>query len=126
MMDYDRFIDRLEERTDLWSREKVEQVAKTTVEVLGETLSTSERTWMLAHLPDTLGDALTRTWGGQKFGFDEFTDRISHREGLVEDFAGEQARVVCQVLSEELDKDVLDYLIGHLPLPFPALFQKPV
>lgn len=123
-MDYDRFIDRLEERADLWSREKVEDVAKTTLEVLGETLSTSERTWVSSRLPDPLGDALTRTWGDQDLDLAEFHDRISHREGLVEDFAAEQARVVCQVLADELDDEVLRYLLGHLPAPFPTLFQQ--
>lgn len=125
-MDYDAFIDHLEQHTDLWSRQKVEQVAQTTLEVLGETLSTPERTWVSKRLPEVLGDALTRTWGGQRFDMDEFNDRISHREGLVEDFAGEQARVVCQVLADDLDPAVVDYLISHLPAPFPALFQRPV
>ncbi|QDG52401.1 DUF2267 domain-containing protein [Persicimonas caeni] len=125
-MDYETFIDHLEQHTDLWSREKVEQVAATTLEVLGETLSTPERTWVSKRLPARLGDALTRTWGGQRFDMDEFKDRISHREGLVEDFAGEQAQVVCQVLADDLDKEVVEYLIAHLPAPFPALFQRPV
>lgn len=125
-MDYETFIDHLEQRSELWSREKVEQVAQTTLEVLGETLSTPERTWMASHLPAPLDDALTRTWGDQKFDMDEFNDRISHREGLVEDFAGEQARLVCRVLAEELDDEVLSYLIAHLPAPFSALFQRPV
>ena len=125
-MDYQTFIDHLEQSTDLWSREKVEQVAQTTLEVLGETLSTPERTWMASHLPVPLDDALTRTWGDQQFDMEEFYDRISHREGLVEDFAGEQARVVCRVLSEELDEEVLRYLVSHLRAPFSALFQQPV
>jgi uncharacterized protein (DUF2267 family) len=126
MMDYERFVDRLEDRADLWSRDKVEDVAKTTVEVLGETLSTSERTWMMQQLPSPLDDALTRTWGGQEFDLDEFYDRISQREGLVEDFAAEQARVVCRVLADQLDEDVLQYLLDHLPPPFPALFHRQV
>lgn len=123
-MDYDRFIDRVEERAELWSRDKVEQVAQTTLEVLGETLSTSERTWVMTRLPEPLDDALTRTWGGQRFDLEEFYDRISQREGLVVDFAGQQARLICTVLSEELDAEVLDYLIAHLPTPFPALLHE--
>jgi uncharacterized protein (DUF2267 family) len=125
-MDYQTFIDRLEDRADLWSRDKAEKLAKTTVEVLGETLSTPERTWMMNHLPAPLGDALTRTWGDQTFDLDEFYDRISHREGLVDDFAAQQSRVVCRVLAEQLDDDVLDYLLDHLPAPFPALFHRQV
>lgn len=125
-MDYETFIDHLEQHTDLWSREKVEQVAATTLEVLGETLSTPERTWVSKRLPVPLDDALTRTWGGQRFDMNEFNDRISHREGLVEEFAGEQARAVCRVLAEDLDEEVVDYLVSHLPTPFSALFQRPV
>lgn len=125
-MDYEQFVDRLEERTELWSRDKTEDVAKTTVEVLGETLSTEERTWLAERLPEPLGDALTRTWGGQDIDIAEFKDRLSHREGLVEDFAAEQAQIVCAVLGEELDAEVVNYLRRHLPGEFAAWFAEPV
>jgi uncharacterized protein (DUF2267 family) len=121
-MDYDSFIDRYEQRSDLWSRDKAEQVAQTTLEVLGETLTTPQRTWVSKRLPEPLGEALTRTWGGQRFDLVEFYDRISHREGLVFDYARQQARLVCQVLIEELDDQVLSYMREHLPPPFSALF----
>ncbi|MFP4600687.1 MAG: DUF2267 domain-containing protein [Persicimonas sp.] len=122
-MDYETFIDQVEDNSDLWSREKVEAVAQTTLEVLGETLTTSERTWVSSRLPEPLDEAVTRTWGGQSFDMDEFEDRISHREGLVRDYAGEQARLVCRVLVDHLDDEVLDYLRQHLPAPFSSLFE---
>lgn len=123
-MEYEIFLQKVQDRAGLTGPDEADRVARATVEALGELLVDHDRRRLAEHLPDPLARALRDGEPGQDFELDDFYARVQRREGVTLGFGVEHAQAVCQALTEVLGDEMTIYLVRRLPADFEPLFER--
>lgn len=124
-MNFDAFLEEIQQRTGLTSQDGAVQVMEATMEVLGTLLGENDRRELVAHLPDELAYSIQRGMPGQDFDLDEFYERVGDMEGVSSGFGLEHAQTVCKVLNRHLSADERVFLRKRLPESVATLFDEP-
>lgn len=120
-MQHDRFIGQVQARAQLDSRGAAEAVTRATLETLGERIPEHLAENLAAQLPTEIGEHLRRTVlsggvdTGERFGLDEFAERVSLRCGEPEPQAIYSARVVLEVVREATTGGIVGSVRDSLP-----------
>ena len=120
-MQHDEFIGQVQARARLASRGEAERAVRATLETLGERLPDGLADNLAAQLPHEIGEHLRRTellgglGTGERFGLDEFVNRVADRTGEDRPQAVFQARTVLEVVDEATTGGLIDRVRDALP-----------
>lgn len=123
----DAFLETVQERANVESREAAQKVTSTTLRTLGERLSKGEAADLALYLPDTFADAILESddESAMEYSLDEFVQRIAHREDVEQEDAKTHAQAVCSTLAEAASEREIDAARKQLPDPFGVIFEPP-
>lgn len=121
-MEYKDFIRTVAERAAL-SREEAADLARATVETLGDRLSAGEVRRLAESLPDPLRDSLRVRERGEHFGLHDFVTRVSKRTGLTVAEATAGVRAVLTALRESIDDEIFGQVMAQLPGEFQEMVK---
>ena len=123
-MQFDEFINRVQERTGLDTSEDAERLARAVLETLGERLDRKVRNGVEAQLPNELKDVLlARTQNTEQFTLEEFYNRVGARADLTYQDATEHTRQVLAVLQEAIAEGEKMQILESLPAEYGQLFS---
>ncbi|WP_049921041.1 DUF2267 domain-containing protein [Halopiger djelfimassiliensis] len=117
-MQYDAFIGEVQHRAQLDSREAALSISRATLTTLSERIEPGEAENIGAQLPEELGRFLEEVDEVERFGFEEFVDRVAEREEIGEEDPADaafHAQVVLDVLAEAVTEGALEDLKTQLP-----------
>lgn len=120
-MRHDEFIGQVQDRARLPSRGDAERATRATLETLGERIPEGTADHLAAQLPHEIGEHLRRTevyggyGSGERFGRQEFLDRVASRAGVQRERAGFLARAVTSVLDEATQDTLTAKVTDALP-----------
>lgn len=112
----------VEETTDLTSQDEATTAVRATLRTLGTRLAGGESGDLAAQLPPALAEAVPTEGPGERFGVDEFYERVAAEEGCEPRQARQHARAVGSVLRTALTDGELDDLTSQLPDEYRDLF----
>jgi uncharacterized protein (DUF2267 family) len=123
-MQFDEFINRVQERTGLNSREDVETVIRAVLETLGERLDRKVRNGVESQLPNELKEfLLARAENTDQYNVDEFFNRVGARADLTHQDATERTRQVLSVLRESISDGEIQDIRESLPGEYDILLS---
>jgi uncharacterized protein (DUF2267 family) len=124
-MKYDEFINQVQQRGLLDSREEAEQATHATLWTLGERLAGGETKDLASQLPAEMAQSLLQGQAGipGRFSLEEFFWLVSEREGVDLAQATDNARVVIALLSEVVTMGEIENVRAQLPKDFARLFE---
>ena len=121
-MPLDWFIDRVQERAGLNSREDAEAITRAVLETLGERLDRKVRNGVLAQLPGELKElVLMRAQESEQYNVEEFFNRVGARADLTYQDVTERTRQVLSVLREAISDGEIQDIRESLPDEYDAL-----
>lgn len=129
-MQHDTFIGLVQDRARLPSRGAAEAATRATLETLGERIPERLADHTAAQLPGELGEHLRRTevfggaGSGERFGLEEFVERVGARGGMSRSLATYSTRVVLEVLREATQGGQMDKVRDALPEPLRELVDS--
>ena len=130
-MQYDEFVDQVQESAGLASRGAAERVTRATLGTLGERLYRTQRDNLAAMLPDELKEALAgeveaRATRGDvdRFPLDNFYVRVAGRAEISRTEAIDQSRAVMSVLREAITPSKWEDVRSSLPDEYDLLFGQ--
>lgn len=124
-MKYDEFINGVQERGHLGSREEAEAAAGSTLQTLAERLAGGEPHDLASQLPSGLAEHV-RYDGEQEsdpFSLEEFYRRVADKEGTGESEATQHAQVVMGVLRDAVTAGEIEDVRSQLPSGYVELFE---
>lgn len=130
-MQYQEFIDHVQQRAQLGNPEDAERLTQTVLGVLGERLYRTVCDNLASQLPKEMKGFLfssqppENTWRDvQQFSLEEFYNRVSARMDIGYPAAVRQSRTVIAVVQETVSSGVIDNVRAELPNEFNELFQR--
>lgn len=124
-MQFDEFINRVQEQTSLDTREEAVAVTRAVLETLGERLDRKVSNGVAAQLPDELkGFLLTRQDNIDRYPLEEFYNRVGARADLKYQDATERTVQVFSVLRQAITAGEVQDIQADLPSEFEELFEK--
>jgi uncharacterized protein (DUF2267 family) len=114
-MRYDEFVGQVQHRAQLADSGEAVHAIHATLETLGERLFGNEARELAAQLPVEIGAFLQLSKTKDRFGMDEFFDRVRDREGVNLKEAMHHARVVISVLVEAVSTGEIEDVQAQLP-----------
>ena len=120
-MQHDEFIGQVQSRARLSSRGDAERACRATLETLGERVPEGLADNLASQLPRGIGEHLKRTEvyagaaTGERFGRQEFIDRVAERAGVREQQAAFLARAVTEVVDEATQGGLMAKVTEALP-----------
>jgi uncharacterized protein (DUF2267 family) len=124
-MQYSEFMGQVHHRARVDSMDKAVAAVRATLTVLGQRLAGGEPDDLAAELPNEIGRYLKEAEPrGQRFGFQEFMERVSQEEGVDLPEAVHHARVVIEVLQEAVSVGEIEDVRAQLPAEFDPLFES--
>lgn len=112
----------VQETTDLANQDEASRAVRATLRTLGTRLAGGEPRDLAAQLPPELAEAVPAEGPGERFGVDEFYERVAAEEGCDPRKARQHARAVGSVLRTALTEGELDDLTSQLPDEYRDLF----
>jgi uncharacterized protein (DUF2267 family) len=122
IMQYHEFIGQVQQRAQLPGTGQAVHAIHATLETLGERLTGGEANDLASQLPTEIGHYLHLGKVQEKYGMDEFFDRVSEREGVELGTAMHHARVVMSVLTEAVSSGEIEDARAQLPEELKWLF----
>ena len=122
-MEYDEFIEHVQERAELDSVEQAVGAVEATLGTLGEMLSPKERHDLAAQLPKPLKECFS-TWMERppkelthphRFNLEEFYHRVAARSDVRHRAAVRHSRAVMQILRQAVSEGELRDVLRELP-----------
>jgi uncharacterized protein (DUF2267 family) len=130
-MNYDDFIQRVQDKANLPDRAAAERVTEATLATLGERLYRTTVDNFGAPLPKQLQELFYRRrppentrQDTERFTLEEFFTRVSARANLGFQQASEQGRIVIAVLEEALSPAHMEMLRAELPAEYGRLLRQ--
>lgn len=128
-MQYEEFIEQVQERAELDTKDEAIKVTEATLETFGERLYRTERKNLGAQLPGKLEESLYRQQpperfreDTERFSLEEFYNRVSARAAIGYPEAVEQSQVVMGVIQEAISRGELKDIFDELPSEYFELF----
>lgn len=125
-MRYDEFIDQVQKKSGMESREGAIEITRATLETLGERIDWDVRKRVASQLPDELKELLNKRGDGEKYELQEFYRRVGARSDAKYYDSAERANAVLGVLREAISPGQLQELVDSLPDPYSRLFDGEV
>jgi len=130
-MQYDTFVDQVQAKAGVGSRDEAIRLAEATLETLGERLYRTDRGDIGAQLGHELEQVLLKRAADQttrqdvdRFGIADFYHRVSARSGIAGPDATEGARAVVSVLREALSPGAWRKVPASLPTEYRELWEE--
>lgn len=115
-MDLQQLLAAVRDTAGVSSQQEAEQAAMATLKALGERISGGETKDLAAQLPAPLDRALPAAGGGQRFGIEEFYERVASYEGSDDPRdARRHARAVVAALKASITGGEFDQIQAQLP-----------
>lgn len=123
-MQYQEFIKRVQERTDLQSEEKAESVTRATFETLAEHEAAQNNSKLFNRLPTEIAEFFGKNSNAENFDSQEFVKRVASRAG-VEDLnsAAQYASGVLAILQDSVEREDFDKFRAEFSEDFNPLFE---
>jgi len=127
-MKYEEFIEEVQKRAHLASKNEAKRATRAALETLAESISQKERYDAASQLPKGLALYLKEPFLGpgkqpapspkRSLSLDEFFQRMSIREDVPPETAREHAHAVMSVLVDALSKGEFEDIRAQLPIEF--------
>jgi uncharacterized protein (DUF2267 family) len=115
-MQYDEFIDQVQETAGFTTRDESERVTQAVLETLGERVDRKVWNGVAAQLPDALKEYLrARVERTDRYSLEEFYNRVGARAGLKYKEASERTQQVFSVLRRAISEGEWKNLMMSLP-----------
>ncbi len=125
-MKYEELIKTVMHRANLGSRLEAQDALRATLETLSEHLTQGEAVNFSSELPPEVTVYMQQPFIGgiaDRFTLNDFIQRVSEREGVSTQVAGQHASVVANAISEAVSLGALEHLISQLPTDIAQLFM---
>jgi uncharacterized protein (DUF2267 family) len=124
-MKYNEFLGEVQHRARLSTTEQAVSAVRATLTTLGQRLAGGEAKNLAAQLPAEIGRYLEKAEpAGERFGLDEFFERVSQTEKTDMPVAAHHARAVVFVLGEAVSQGEVDDMRAQLPDEYDPLFES--
>lgn len=125
-MQYQEFIERVQQRAELASFARAEVAARAVLTVLGEYLTGGEGLDLASQLPQGLAEILRQQPPDRStiFSLNDFVQRVGEEEGVGEEEATAHARAVVGVLEEAVTEGEMRDVRRQFPSEFDPLFAE--
>jgi uncharacterized protein (DUF2267 family) len=130
-MQYDEFVQRVQERTNLDTRADVENLIEVTLVALAEPLSRDETNLLASQLPGEMKRILTQNreepipakMTMRSFNAEEFHNRVKARLNVTYQQGKQLSHAVTSVITEAVTEPVIDNILEDLPEGYAPLFR---
>lgn len=123
-MKRDEFVEEVQERGHMGSREEAESAIRATLQTLAERLRGEEAEHLASQLPPGIAEHLRYERAGESFDLQEFFDRVDERDEVADEpRAVYHARVVIEVLGDAVTEGEMDDIRSQLPAEYAPLFE---
>jgi uncharacterized protein (DUF2267 family) len=130
-MQYDEFINKVQERARLETRDEAVQLTEITLAALAEPLSREETNRLASQLPGELKrllekhheEPLPARQTMQSFHIEEYYNRVKGRLGVSYRQGVEQANAVMSVLLEAVPNTIISSMLQDLPDGYDQVFR---
>ena len=123
-MDFSDFTGEVQHRLELGTQGEAVRASRAVLQTLAERLHEGEATDLAGPLPMEIDWYLKSADHGQRFGWDEFVDRVGERAGVEESDAVFYAQAVVALVGDLAPGSELDDVRNGLPdEEFDALFE---
>ena len=120
-MKYPEMIATVASRASI-ARDEAEAITRATLTTLGERITGDEADDLAAQLPAELQSVLITTPDeAERFGLDEFVERVSERAGMVPDDAEEAIPAVFHTIEDAISPGEFEDVMSQLPDELRAL-----
>jgi uncharacterized protein (DUF2267 family) len=125
-MQYEEFVERVQQRAGLASFERAEAATRATLTTLGEYLTGGEGLDLASQLPQGLAEILHQQppERSKMFSLNDFLQIVGENEGVGIGEAETHARAVMGVLEEAITKGEMDDVRRQFPSEFDPLFAE--
>jgi uncharacterized protein (DUF2267 family) len=124
-MQFDDFINRVQERAKMNTREEAVAITRAVLETLGERLDRKVRNGVAAQLPGELkGFLLARGENTDRYELTEFYNRVGARADLKYYDAAERTWQVLSVVRQVIPEGEMQDILESLPGEFGELFGE--
>jgi uncharacterized protein (DUF2267 family) len=120
-MQHDAFVGQLQHRAHLGSRGEAEAAIRATLETLADRIPQATAHHLADQLPREIGESLRRGIP-ERFGLDEFVERIAARGKVDISTAAFHARLVLTLVAEAVSYGIMLKIRQELPDQFGTLF----
>ena len=124
-MQYEEFIERVQQRAGLTSFAAAEAATQATLTTLGEYLTGGEGLDLASQLPQGLAEPIRQQPPERSkiFSLYDFVQLVGEKEGVGFEEASVHARAVMDVLGEAVTKGEMDDVRRQFPSEFDPLFE---
>ena len=123
-MQFDEFIDRVQEQSNLGTREEAITITKAVLETLGERLDRKVRNGVEAQLPKELKDfLLARAQNTDRYSVHAFYDRVGARADLTQEETVDRTQQVLSVLRQAIPEGEMQDILESLPSEYREPFE---
>jgi len=122
-MDYDTFLQRVQEVAGLAARDDAERIARVVLGTLSERLYRTERGDLASQLPGELRSLMEAHTDTDRYDLQEFYRRVALRADVSLADGEAYARAVGAVLREAVTPGQIEKVLGTLPEDYVALFE---
>ena len=126
-VDFDSFTGQVQHRLELADTGEALRAIRATLTTLGERIQAGEASDLASSLPMEIDRYLHDAESGQRFGYDEFVERVWSREEMSDPNdradAAYHAQVVLAVVAETVPATEMEQVRGQLPAEFDSLFE---
>lgn len=125
-MQYEEFIERVQQRSALASFADAEEATRATLTVLGEYLTGGEGPDLASQLPQGVAEVLHQQPPERStiFSLNDFLERVGEEEGVGIEEAQDHARAVVDVLEEAVTEGQMQDVRRQFPSEFNPLFRR--
>ncbi|WP_158851313.1 DUF2267 domain-containing protein [Saccharothrix deserti] len=118
-------VSAVRESTGIGSTDDAERAVRATLQVLGRRLTGGETRHLASQLPPALSSALPEEGAGERFGVEEFYQRVAAEEGrdCTPRQARQHARAVVTALRNTLPQGEVDDFAAQLPADYADLLS---
>jgi uncharacterized protein (DUF2267 family) len=111
----EEFISAIRKTSGIEDAEQVKTAARATLRVLSERVSGNQPRGLAGQLPPVVADDMPDQGGGERFGIDEFYQRIAEAEGCSHDDARRHARAVMAAVASAVGRSEIENMLSQLP-----------
>ncbi len=121
-MQYEEFVGQVQNQARLGTQGAAVKAIQATLETLGERLVEGSAKNLASQLPREIGHSLKEK-GTERFGLEEFFERVAERETADLPDAVYHARVVISVLGDAVGPGEIEKVAAQLPDEYTPLFE---
>jgi uncharacterized protein (DUF2267 family) len=122
-MEYSEFTGEVQHRLELGTQGEAVRATRAVLTTIGERLQEGEATDLAAPLPMEIDYYLLAADHDQRFGYDEFVDRVADRAEVDESDAAFYAQALVDLLADVVPGGEIDDLQAQLPDEYDGLFE---